>query len=189
MIRKLVCMVLSVFITAGIGITAQARSGRGELQVIMEYEDEAIHDGEVSLYPVGNPVGNDFLLATDFGGGMIKREDIKSAVLAVWLTELADTEGIKRILDADGRACYSGLPEGLYLIQQSQTEDHQEAFDPILVSIPTDGVWTVGVLPKSRVILTEAPKTGQFMSPLIGAMGLVLSILGLCACVDRIRRK
>lgn len=189
MIRKLVCLVLSVITMAGIGITVQARSGRGELQVIVEYDDDIIHDGEVILYPVGDIVENDFLLSTDFGGGMIKQEDIQSDVLAEWLAELADTGGIERILDADGRACYSGLPEGLYLIQEKQTEVNQKSFDPILVSIPTNGAWTVGVFPRSRTIVSEAPKTGQFMSPLIGAMGLVLSILGLCACVDRIRRK
>lgn len=189
MIRKLVCLVLSACMVAGSSAIVQARSGKGELQVVIGYEDGLIHDGEVALYPVGIPSGKDFLLAADFGGGMVKQEDVSSDALAAWLAELADTEGLKRLLDADGRACYSNLPDGLYLLRQTQAEEGQTEFAPMLVSIPWEGSWTVGVFPMNRRIVTESPQTGQFMSPLLGAMGIVLSVLALGACLDRFRRK
>jgi len=189
MIRKLVCIVLVSICLAEKQSLVQAWSEKGEIQVIVEFEDDLIHECSVELYRVAEPSGKDYVLSEDFGGGLIKAEDISSSALACWLAESSEDEGLSRILDADGAACYSGLEDGLYLITQGEWDQPGSGFKPVLVSVPYLGSRIVGIKPQINQLLMESPKTGDHFSPLAGAMGIILSSLAVSACIEKMKRK
>ena len=187
--RLIVFLCLSLLVAVYLTIPVQAWSNRGRLEILVEEEEGVLPYGEVMIYQVAKPSGRDYLLGEAFGGGLVKREDAHSSALAAWLSELVPGNGLSRILDADGRACYTDLPEGLYLILQSEYREEVGAFSPVLVAIPSEGSWKVGVIPETGKVLTESPDTGQHFSPLFGAMVIVLCVMGLGMCIEKIRRK
>lgn len=189
MIRKLVCIVLVSAILFGKASQVQAWSEKGELNVLVEFGDNRIHACSVTLYHVAKPCGKDYILSEYYGGGLIKSEDTSSSALAAWLAESMNGEGMHRILDADGAACYTGLEDGLYLLTQGEWDQQDEGFEPILVSIPHLGSRVIGIKPQVCQLLTESPKTGEHVSPLIGAMGIVVSSLAIAACFEKLKRK
>ena len=189
MIRKLMYYMLLCYLITWLCLPAYALPNRGELQIQIKSENGDIPNGEVTLYQVGIPSGDHFLLSSYFGGGLIKREDVYSSALAAWLSELADTKGTSRILDADGSASFSRLPEGLYMIIHTQKDRILPQAKPILVPVPFNGSWNVGVLPASGMIISESPRTGDHYSPVIGAMGIILTVFALGMCIDRFKGK
>ena len=189
MVRKLVIILLSCLLVSGLFLPAYAMTDRGELQILIQPEGECVPNGEITLYRVGIPSGENYLLDADLCGGIIKGEDIHSSALASWLSELMDQKGISRILDADGNATFSRLPEGLYLIEHTQNDQTLPEAKPMLVSVPYAGCWNIGVLPAERTVIPESPQTGEHHSPLIGAMFIVLLVFFLGMSIDRFKGK
>lgn len=187
--RQLVCILLAFALASAFGVDVRAAEGEGTISVTVEYEDGKVHDGELTLYHVGNPREGGYRLLDAYGGGLVMKEDIYSPMLAKWLAESAQGIRIPRILDADGNVCYSGLSEGLYLLVQNEPADGYEAVEPFLIPVPCYGQWNVTAIPKARMLLTEPPETGQHPAPIIGAMGLVISGLALVVCADKFRKK
>jgi len=187
--RKLIGIAGAVVVLAGLVIPAGAAQGEGTISVTLDYGDGQVHESALSLQQVGSRVDGGYRLYENYGGGVIRTEDIESAELAQWLAETAQGIQIPRILDADGNASYTGLGEGLYLLVQSETAEGDIPIAPFLIPMPCYGQWEVTAYPKVQQILTESPKTGQHPAPLIGAMGMVLSGLGLVMCADKFRRK
>lgn len=187
--RQLLVFAAAAVVLVGLVIPAKAVQGNGTISVTLDYEDGRIHDGELTLHLVGVPGEGGFRLHQSYGGGMIRDEDLQSPELAQWLAESVHGIQIPRILDADGNVSYTGLGEGLYLLIQSETAAGDAPIDPFLIPIPCYGQWNVMAYPKVRQLLTESPKTGQHPAPIIGAMGMVLSGLGLILCAEKFRRK
>ena len=142
----------------------------------------------MTLFYAGRFSEGGYRLADSFGGGFVRQEDIHSPELAKWLSEAAVWEGERKPLQEDGSAVFSQLPEGLYLLTQSKSAQGFCQTAPFLIPIPCNGMWEITALPKMQQIYTESPKTGQHPAPILGAMGLVLSGMGLVACWDKIRK-
>lgn len=189
MIRRVVCGVVLCLGLLGQIPLVQAWTEKGELQVMVDFEDDRVHDCEISIYKVAERSEEDYKLLQSLGGGLVKSRDVQSPVLAKWLVELIEGEGIPRILDADGIAYYTGLDDGLYLITQGKWDSLDIGFDPILVPIPYMGSMIVGVKPKMNQLITESPKTGDYFSPLVAAMGIVLCSLAIGACIEKLNQK
>ena len=185
MVRCILCFLL--VLVAGIRIPVTAAQ-YGSIQVFMDY-GEPVSGGEIALYPVARPIDGGYRLEQAYGGGVIRQNEANSAELAQWLSERTPGEGKRCVPDAQGYGTFRGLSEGLYLLIQTSAPTGWACVSPFLVSIPMDGQWEILARPKQAQLMTESPKTGQHPAPIYASMGLVLSGIGVCMCVDKLRKK
>lgn len=189
MIKKLVNFLFAAAVVLGLGIPASAAQSAGEICIWLDAGELPVTNGAITLYQVGTPVTDGYSITEAFGGGIVKEEDATSSHLAQWLTESAGESGMTQYLDVDGYVTFSDLEEGLYLVVQTEKMDGFYPIKPFLVTIPCDGAWEIKAEPKTEPIVADNPKTGQPLAPLLGAMGLVASGVGLYLCVDSKRKK
>jgi len=185
----MVWILVTTILMMGMSLPAAAAESTGSIRVSLDYGDSPVDRGEMVVYRVAVPLEGSYRLAENFGGGVIRQEDACSPELAQWLSERIASGGVRQQLDREGRAVFSGLEQGLYLVVQTEAPTGWYCAAPFLVPVPLDGEWEVLAYPKMAVLLTQSPKTGQHPAPLIGAMGLVLSGMGLYFCVEKLRKK
>lgn len=188
MLKRIFCGLSAIALAAVLGLPVQAGEAGGSIRLDLDVGDFAVTNGAVKLYQVALQGPEGYMLSDSFGGGMVKPEDALSSSLAQWLAQTAEDGGITRLLDADGCAEFSRLPDGLYLVVQSENMDGFYPFEPFLVSIPMEGEWDIQVSPLISPIVAESPATGQDMQPFLGIAGMVVSGLGLALCVAGKRR-
>ena len=186
MVRRTV-WILMVFLLAGKVCIPAAAAETGRIRIQLDYE--AVADAEVELYSVAEPLEGGYRLREVFGGGIIRQEEAASPELARWLAWRRDSSGVGQKLNPQGEAVFSGLERGLYLVIQTAAPEGWSCAEPFLVPIPLDGEWEVLACPKQSLLLTQSPRTGQHPAPIFGAMGLVLSGMGLYLCVEKLRKK
>jgi len=174
---------------AGGEVRVQAAQQTGTIRVSMDYGNTSVTEATVTLYPVGTIAEGGYRLLSSLGGGLVRQEDVHMADLAQWLEEKAAENGMTQILRPDGTGEFADLQAGLYLLVQEDTVEGFEKVNPFLIPMPWSGAWDVTVLPRVREIWTEPPRTGQHPAPLIGAMVMVLSGMGLVVCWEKIRKK
>lgn len=189
MVRRMVCILAAAVLLTGLRLPAEAQEKTGSVHVKLDYGDMVVREGAVMLCPVATPLDGCYRLMDIYGGGVIRREDACSPEVALWLAEQMPKESISRLLDADGSTYFSDLEEGLYLLVQTRAPEGYACALPFLVPIPLDGQWNVYANPKTAQLITESPQTGEHPAPLIGAMGLVLSGMGLYVCGERILKR
>lgn len=182
MLKRLFFSLSAVALAAALSLPAQAGELGGSIRLDLEVGDFVVTNGAVKLYQVAQQGPEGYLVSDSFGGGLVKPEDALSSSLAQWLAQTAEDGGITRLLDADGRAEFSRLPDGLYLVVQSEKMDGFYPFEPFLVTIPMDGERDVQVSPSVFPIVAESPATGQDMQPFLGVAGMVVSGFGLALC-------
>lgn len=185
MLRRLVCVLLSCGVLLGGASQRAVASENGAIRVTLGNGVKTVSSGTVTLYPAGEPVSGGYRLGADFGGGLVKTEDVSSSALAQWLAEQAVEGGNTRLLDADGNAEFSGLEAGLYLLVQREAVDGYYPILPFLVTLPEGEQWYLQTAPKMEELPTESPETGEHPAPIVAAMGLIVSALGLLALADR----
>lgn len=185
----MVWFLVATVLMMGLKLPAAATENTGSIRVSLDYGGAPVDRGEVAVYCVAEPLEGSYRLAENYGGGIIRQEDACSPELAQWLSERTASVGDRQPLDPEGRAVFSGLEKGLYLVVQTEAPQGWYCAAPFLVPIPLDGEWEVLAYPKLSVLLTQSPKTGQHPAPLIGAMGLVLSGTGLYFCIEKLRKK
>lgn len=184
MLRKIGCVLFAAALLVSLGRTAAAAEQTGSVRITLKSEE-----GEITLYHAGTPVSGGYRLTQEFGGGLVKEEDVYSPALAQWLAESAGDDGEHRILDADGSAVFTRLEEGLYLLVQTQTQYGCYPIEPFLVALPYEDQWNIEANPKTQWIVTESPNTGQSPLPFLGAAGMLLSGTGLLLCACRRKRR
>lgn len=189
MVRRMVCILAAALLLTGTGITARAAEGPGSIRVSLDLGEGTAGKASVILCRVGEDSSEDFRLVESFGGGIIRKEDVHSPELAQWLAERSGKDGTERLLDADGNAVFSNLRSGLYLVTQGEAAEGCCPIAPFLIPLPYEGQWEVQADPKTQRLLTESPRTGDHPAPVLAAMGLILSGMGLCICVEKIRKK
>lgn len=191
MMRRMICVLMALAGVIWLGVPVSAAE-TGSIRVTLDNGDTVVPDGAVTLYYAGSPLGYDYRLTEDFGGGMIKGEDALSPALASWLAEMAVGGGMMRVLDEDGSGEFCDLTEGLYLLVQTEGSTGYHIMEPMLVQLPCQGQWHVQAYPKIEEIIyqiaVEPPATGQSPAPFLGVVGMVLSGTGLVIC-GRKRRK
>lgn len=182
MLKRLFFSLSAMALAAALSLPAQAGELGGSIRLDLEVGDFVVTNGAVKLYQVAQQGPEGYLVSDSFGGGLVKPEDALSSSLAQWLAQTAEDGGITRLLDADGCAEFSRLPDGLYLVVQSEKMDGFYPFEPFLVTIPMDGERDIQVSPSVFPIVAESPATGQDMQPFLGVAGMVVSGLGLALC-------
>lgn len=188
MIGKLGRMALAAVLVLGLSIPASAAE-EGRVRVWLDAGELPVTNGSLTLYHVGTPTADGYRITEGFGGGIVKTEDAQSRHLALWLAESAGETGKTIHLDVDGNVCFTGLADGLYLVVQTERMDGFYPIQPFLVTIPGEESRSISVSPRTEPIVIENPQTGDPLTPLLGAMGLVASGVGLYLCVDKKRRK
>lgn len=190
MVKRLSLALLTAALALSLGLPARAAEEGGSIRIMLDVGDLAATNGAVTLYQVGLEISDGYRILEEFGGGMVKEADARSPHLAQWLTQMTGEGGTTRLLDADGCAEFSRLPDGLYLLVQTEQMDGFYAFRPFLVTLPLEGERSVQVSPLIQpIVVDEIPATGQHPAPILAAMVLVVSGLGLAVCLDKIRKK
>lgn len=171
--RRLLCVLITVWLMTGLGVAAGAVS-TGSITV-----DWGREGGSVTLFQVGEPISGGYMLRKEFGGGVIPEKDAASQVLAQWLWDHVEYEGWALPGEDGGVAEFQQLEEGLYLIVQNRAPEGYYPFSPFLVELPCQGQWHVQAVPKMQQYPTELPPTGQGQELEICCFGMLFSALGL----------
>ena len=123
------------------------------------------------------------------GGGLVRWGDLPSLTLASWLAEHEAAEGTTVPFDAEGSATFSNLSPGLYLIKQTGISAGNDAIPPFVIELPYEDIWEITVRPQSMTGAQEPPPTGQEPAPIIAALVLVVSGMGLLGMAAHTKRK
>lgn len=179
---------LVVCLMSGLPMKAAAEN-RGSIQVKLDAGDLPVINGAVTLYQVGVKVEEGYRIMEAFGGGIVRQADADSDYLARWLAESADTDGLTLLLDADGNAIFTDLEEGLYMLVQTERIDGFYPIYPALLTIPQTDIWDLPFYRAPVPVVTEIPRTGESPIPFLGAVGMVISSLGLLICIRKERKQ
>lgn len=182
----LLCVAACLFAAAPVAAAAETR---GSVQVRLDAGDMPVINGAVTLYQVGIKVEEGYRITEAFGGGIVRQQDRNSEKLAQWLAESADASGMQLLLDADGKAVFSELEEGLYLLAQTERIDGFYPIYPVLLTIPDGEIWDVQICRAPVPVVTEIPQTGQSPIPFFGLLGMFLSSAGLLLCVRKNKKQ
>ena len=173
-------ILLTLVILFSLSTSAEATEMKGSLEVKLDAGELPVINGAVTIYLVGVPIEGGYRLLDRYGGGIVRAEDVGSRNLAFWLGELTDS-GRELLLDVDGRVVFSGVEEGLYLVEQTQRMDGFYPFRAFLAEVPADGQWTRRFAPAVFPITDEPPCTGD-VTIYLAALGMLLSGGGLVCC-------
>lgn len=170
----LTAVVLSLSMTAG------ASEMKGSVEIKLDAGELPVTNGAVTLYLVGVPTEGGYRLLDRYGGGVVRNEDAVSGNLAYWLSELSDG-GKELLLDVDGRAVFSGVEPGLYLLEQTRRMDGFYPFRAFLAEVPAGGQWSRQFEPLVLPITDEPPCTGD-VTTYLAVLSMALSGSGLVCC-------
>lgn len=169
-------VILAAVLAAVLVLPAMAVGELGSIRIHMEPE---MADSTVMASYVGNLYAGGLQLTAEFGGGFVTGQDAGTRELARWLAEQV-CDGIKKQISRDGIVMFTGLPEGVYLLTQQEAAPGYYAMEPMLIRLPEpDGSWLAQAYPKVEKKPYDAPQTGQPMTPVIAAMGMVISAFGI----------
>ena len=174
---------------------------------VAEYDGIPLNGGYLILYRVGRiaPDGSHFVLVESLASDGPSLDDLQAPGLAGTLNELALAHNLESLTApiADGRAVFTGLEPGLYVVSQRAEEvtPGYAPIDPFLITLPQwmSGVYVYDLIAVPKVPLVPAPteptdpttptdpeempdlpQTGQlnWPIPLMTVLGLALFALG-----------
>lgn len=171
---------------------------KGTITVEMEYNGSAVTGGVLTACRVGEIQENDgnysFRKTAAMEGFTGSYENIGSASLAEDVAAFVEQQKLPAYAVAkneNGKAVFSDLELGLYLIVQTESSSGYEPLKPFLISVPMneDGHYVYEINAEGKFQLTQTPKpatpdkpkdptlpqTGQLNWPVP-----LLAILGLC---------
>ena len=153
------------------------------IQVIPQWCGNAVAGGTVSLHRVGKKVEQGYHLTDGLANWFVEKGELDSKGWAQWLRQSSDGEKtVHQIADETG-VTFSDLEEGVYLVAQTEAAPGYTPFEPFLLAIPDGNAWDIIARPK-LIALGESPRTGDHPAPIIGAMGVGLSVAVLMVLVD-----
>ena len=122
----------------------ESRNGHCSITVSMTYKEKAVRGGKLALYKVGDVAENDgnysFVPVEAIRGDIPEFGDIESPELAGKLAklekQLTPVTADPVTVDKDGKATFSDLTFGLYLVVQKTAASGYGKTKPFLVSLP-----------------------------------------------------
>ena len=205
-IRQICSVLLALCLFCMTFVTAYAHevpdgNRKGAITVKMEYDGKAVTGGTLTAYRVGRlreSNGNYSFGKTDATAAFTgSYEDITSAELAESVAAFVEENKVPAYGTAknqNGKAVFSDLELGLYLIVQTDASEGYEPLVPFLISVPMneDGHYVYEVSAEGKFQLEQEqepdtpaapsvpsgptlPQTGQLNWPIP-----VLAALGLC---------
>lgn len=215
--NRIAALLLAVLLLCALPLTANAhevpdQSRKGTITVEMKYDGEAITGGTLTAYRVGQIQENDgnfsFAKTSDmetFSGDYTDISSVKLAEDAAAFVREQDIRTYATAGNIEGKASFSNLELGLYLIIQTEPSDGYEPLKPFLVSVPMneDGHYIYEVTAEGKMQLYQEPKpttpskpseptlpqTGQlnWPIPVLTVLGLMLFLTGWVLCFGRKR--
>lgn len=202
--KKRILSLLIVFALLFCNVTAFAHDvpdmeRTGSISVTMKMGETVVPGGALTVYRVGEiheDDGNyDFQLTGDFVSSDVSLDDIQSPETAASLATYAkgnEISGIIKKVDDNGKAVFSELQLGLYLVVQNKAASGYKKAKPFLVSVPAveDGLYVYDVDASPKVEVEKAPdptptpprlpQTGQlnWPIPVLTVLGIALFIVG-----------
>lgn len=180
--RMLLVLLLVPILAAG------AAEGTGSIRIRLEVGELPVINGAFTAYRVGAPISDGYRIEESCGGGFVREEDATSPHLAQWLSAAEKGTGITILLDVDGNAVFSDLLPGLYLLEQTERTDGFYPIQPLLLTVSEEGSWETSIHLEPLPIVADAPPTGQDRMPLIGMLGMLMSLTGMVLCTEWKRR-
>ncbi len=142
----------------------------GSITVEMKYKRKAVTGGTLKAYRIGRVQekdGNYSFVKTkameDFKPSYKNIEDIDLPGKAAAYVRRNKLKAYASVKNKNGKASFSDLELGLYLIVQTEASDGYEPLSPFLVSVPMyeDGRYTYKVSANGKFELEKEPNTGD----------------------------
>ena len=184
MLRKWICLVWVSAVILGGRVQASAVENAGTVQIIPQWCGTAVVGGRVSLCYVGSKLSKGYQVTDGLANWFLEEEELGESDWAKWLQHRAAAEGRQSAVIQESGAVFSDLQEGVYLIEQTDTAPEFSLFEPFLLTVPNGNAWDIIVRPNVRS-LKESPRTADHPAPIIGAMGIGLSVAVLMVLVDK----
>ena len=179
MLRKCICLLCVL----GVLPLTHGSAAEGSIQILPIWAGEPVAGGTVSIRKIGRKGDTGIVLTDGLADWCVEEDEI---LAGHWnLCEIGQTQ-IRTVKEGEG-AVFAGLEEGVYLVRQEIPGEGFLKFQPFLVSIPEERNWSVlqqPVMVRNR----ESPKTGDHPAPIIGAMGIGLSVAFLMVLLDKNNR-
>lgn len=179
----------------------------GSITFIVDYENEPVDGGSLTLYRVGDIVENN----GDYSFALIEKlDDEKTALdnledpqlardLAVKVAE-AELKGITEPVK-EGEAVFAEVEPGLYVVVQNEAAEGFEKMSPFVISMPKfeNGTYVTDIKAEPKPSLEKAPEkpekpqdptlpqTGQlnWPVPVLAVGGVMLFALGWVICFKK----
>ena len=213
-IRALLCMIciasLMLLPAAAAENYVEIDPGRTDcsIELTMKYKDpkgkeQPMKGGTLSIYTVATVLVDNADQSFDITGGKfagqsavenipsMSSEELKannSKIAAALAKTVNSVKADKTASISAGKATFTGLKPGLYLVVQTETSDKKVTINPFLISIPdAEGNFNLKALPKAGAEVPppetppELPKTGQLWWPvaLLAGAGILALAYGL----------
>ena len=207
-IKAMFSILMALCLFCGVTVGAYAHevpdgSRKGTITVEMKYNGNDVPGGALTAYRVGEVQENNgdysFVKTAGMEGFNGSYENIGSADLAEAVADFVTQQKLPAYAAAkneNGKAVFSDMEPGLYLIVQTEKSDGYEAMNSFLVSVPMneDGHYVYEVSAEGKFQLAQEPKpttpdkpkdptlpqTGQlnWPVPMLAVMGLCLFAVG-----------
>ena len=135
---------------------------------------------------VGEKKEGKYYLTDGLANWSVEQGELAAENWAAWLSEADSAEQILGTIGEEGFE-FSNLREGVYLVQQPESNPEYLPFASFFLTIPEGENWDVYRAPKV-IRNTQPPQTGDRPAPIIAAMGLGLSVAVLMVLVDEHKR-
>ena len=185
MIRKIGMIFFTLALVMTFGVPVQAAQQLGTIAVSIDSGLTDVTARRLVLFRVGEETEEGYRITEEYGGGLVFREDAFSPHLARMLSQSQGGSGSFRTVDADNTCNFSLVEPGLYLLME---EGENPMILPCMTAMPQGDNWEGRAYPAVRYFAQENPNTGQHPAPILGAIGMVLSGIGLAVCAG-VRRK
>ena len=202
---SILILLITVLLWAVSAQAAEVLEDNGSIRFIMDFDGNALTDGQLELYRVADLVLAEgrfrFDLVEELQTSGIALEDLQDPALPGQLRSAASETGLESVCAAieNGEAWFPELQTGLYVVFQSP-EDAGAGYlpiDPFLITLPMeqDGSLTYQVEARPKVspepaptdpteptepVPPDIPQTGQLKWPvqLLAVLGMLLILIG-----------
>lgn len=187
MLKKNSCILLLICIMVGMVLPVEASEQRGTVRICPHWCGTIVPGGTVTISRIGRKTARGVLLTDGLANWIVAEEDLLDVDGMDWLVERFGDSEWSSLVDEERGAFFDDLKEGVYLVRQTEASSDFREFAPFVVSIPEKNSWNI--LRSPQLVYTgESPRTGDRPAPIIGAMGVGLSVAFLIVLADEKRR-
>lgn len=183
MLRKWICLLWALYLVMGAGGQADAAQQTGTIRISPQWCGRPVAGGAASICLIGGKDEEGYYLTDGLADWRVGEQELNSGEWIDWLSQ-RQTENMQTVpVTEDSGGVFENLQEGIYLVRQTAAPKQFKGFEPFFLMIPEGENWEVFRAPK-LVSIGESPKTGDRPAPLVGAMGIGLSVAFLMVLVD-----
>ena len=187
MLKKWMCVLWAMAMILATAGEAEAKHEYGTIRIIPQCSGQPVTDGTVSLCRVGTVTEDGWYLTDGLADWSVDERDLNSGE---WIGLVSGRYRESRVvsrIDGEKGAVFTDLEKGVYLVQQLEGNGRFLSFEPFFLTMPEGESWDVYRAPKV-MHSGKSPKTGDYPAPIIGAMGISLSVVGLILLADKYGR-